>query len=117
LASGIPDHQVAGLGGLRHLPVIYRATRSDPVVQLAEVLLLPINLKHVNLNHGTFPAQTSARRDVISPKDVGGHRSPTPSGNEDGSGCASTEQPDWSKASRQPLGARPYLRQKVRGSA
>jgi hypothetical protein len=68
LASRIPDHEVAGLGAFGHLPVIYGATRSDPVVQFAGVLTVAIHLKYVNPNHGAFQVQMPARRDVISPK-------------------------------------------------
>jgi hypothetical protein len=66
LPSGIPNHEVTGLGVLGHLPVVDGTTRSDPLAQLVEVLSLPIDLKHVNLNHETFPAEMSARRDAIS---------------------------------------------------
>jgi antitoxin MazE6 len=66
-ASGIPDHKVTRLSALGHLPVVYRATRSDPVFQLGDVLRFTIHLKYMDLNQGAFPIQMPPCRDAISP--------------------------------------------------
>jgi hypothetical protein len=67
MASGIPDHKVTWLGTLRHLPVVHRATRSDPVFQFGDVLWVAIHLKYVNFNQGAFQVQMYACRDATSP--------------------------------------------------
>ena len=54
MASGIPDHEVAGLGALGHLPVVYGATGGDPGCQFGDVLRVLIHLKYVNFNQGAF---------------------------------------------------------------
>lgn len=68
MASGIPDDEVARPGALRHLPVVYRAACSDPGSQFGDVLGLLIYLKYVDLNQSALQVQTSALRDVISPR-------------------------------------------------
>jgi hypothetical protein len=50
----MPDHQVAGLGALGHLPVIYGATGVDPVSQFGDIHRVLIHLEHVNFNQGAF---------------------------------------------------------------
>lgn len=72
MASGIPDHEVTWLGTLWHLPVVHRATRSDPGFQFGDVLRVAIHLKYVNFNHGAIQVQMPACRDAISPKDASG---------------------------------------------
>ena len=67
MASGIPDHKITWLSTLGHLPVVYRATCSDPVFQLADVLGIAIHLKYMNFNQGAFQVQMSSRRDAIIP--------------------------------------------------
>jgi hypothetical protein len=44
LASGIPDNKVTWLRALGHLPVVYRATRSDSVFQFRDVRGIAIHL-------------------------------------------------------------------------
>ena len=68
MASGIPDHEVTRLGTLWHLPVVHRATRSDPGFQFGDVLRFAVHLKYMNFNQGAFQVQMSACRDAISPK-------------------------------------------------
>ena len=80
MASGVPDHEVARLGALGHLPVVYRATRSDLVIQRGDVLRIAIHLKYVNFNQGAFLVHMPAHRDAISPKERRSGTSITKSG-------------------------------------
>jgi hypothetical protein len=93
MASGIPNHEVTRLGSLSHLPVVHRATRSDPVFRFGDVLGIAIHLKCVNFNQGAFQVQMPACRDAISPKGASDRGSPATNDCGDSSHCLFTEQP------------------------
>lgn len=66
-ASGIPNHEVAGPGALRHLPTVHGATSREPGFEFGDVLGFLIHLKHVYFDQGAFQTvRLSAHRDVIS---------------------------------------------------
>src|SRR5260370_12086131 len=78
---------------LGHLPVVYRATRGDPVFQFGDVLRIAIHLKYVNFNQGAFLVQMSAGRNAIRPpRNAGGRCGPATSDYSASSHCVFARQ-------------------------